>query len=212
MAHAPFTRKMVNNHNTNNMNYEALYSLSKERHSCRDFEPTPLTEEQIRQLLQLARTAPFASGRKNWDIHVVTDRGIIDRMAAAVDQESDVLREKVAPEYAGMFGGYARYFSLFKKAPALFIPVFRVSPTLKILLGDHCTPEITTMERDNMVKSISCVAMLILLGAQSLGLGACYMTGGLVAEKKLKEILQMPSGQEIGAIIPVGNPAKKCSA
>ncbi|MFP4468379.1 MAG: nitroreductase family protein [Bacteroidales bacterium] len=194
------------------MNYNELYSLCEGRHSCRDFDPAPLTEEQVKQLLQLARTAPFASGRKNWDIHVVSDREIIDRMATVVDQESDALREKVAPEYAGMFGEYTRFFSLFKKAPALFIPVFRFSPTLKILLGDHCTPEIATMERDNMVKSISCVTMLILLGAQSLELGACYMTGGLVAEKKLKEILQMPSGQEIGAIIPVGRPAQRAQS
>jgi nitroreductase len=40
-------------------------------------------------------------------------------------------------------------------------------------------------ERDNFVKSISCVAILVLLAAESLGLGACLMTGPLGAEEEL---------------------------
>ncbi len=194
------------------MDYCSLYTLCKSRKSIRDFATTPLTHEQIQRLVDIGRTAPFASGRKNWNIHVITDREKIDRMASAVDQESAQLKNYILPEYADKFGGYANYFSLFKKAPALFIPVFRVSPTLQILLGNHCTPEMATMERDNMVKSISCVAMLILLGAQSMGLGACYMTGGLVAGQKLQKMLELPPGQEIGAIIPVGVPLNKRSA
>lgn len=194
------------------MDYTTLYTLCKNRKSIRDFESTPLTQEQIQRLVDIGRTAPFASGRKNWDIRVITDRETIDQMASAVDQESVQIKNQILPEYADKFGGYANYFSLFRKAPALFIPVFRVSPTMQILLGDHCTPEMAAMERENMVKSISCVAMLILLGAQSMGLGACYMTGGLVAGQQLQKMLKLPPGQEIGAIIPVGVPLNKLSA
>jgi nitroreductase len=194
------------------MDYNALYELCRQRYSCRDYEDVPLTDKQIEQILQLARTAPFVSGRKNWNILVVTDKETISRMAGAVEEEVSRKQGLMDPAYAEEFGRYARYFSLFKKAPALFIPVFRVAPTMRILLGKHFTPDMEAMERDNMTKSVSCVAMLILLAAQSLGLGACYMTGGLLAQDPLREILKLPAGQEIGAIIPAGIPNKQSSS
>jgi nitroreductase len=66
--------------------------------------------------------------------------------------------------------------------------------------------QILQWERDTYVKSISCVAMLILLAAESLGLGGCYMTGPLLAEKHIKATLHIKQGRDIGAIIPVGYP------
>ncbi len=61
-------------------------------------------------------------------------------------------------------------------------------------------------ERDNFTKSISCVVMLVLLAAESLGLGACYMTGPLIAEKEIGKIINIKKGRNIGAIIPLGYP------
>jgi len=48
--------------------------------------------------------------------------------------------------------------------------------------------------------------MLIQLAAQSLGLGACCMTGPLLAETELAQKLGMKPGFAVGAVIPVGNP------
>ncbi|MBP5210361.1 MAG: nitroreductase family protein, partial [Bacteroidales bacterium] len=59
-------------------------------------------------------------------------------------------------------------------------------------------------ERDNLTKSLSCVAMMILLAAESLDLGACYMTGPLVAGKKLNQELEIRDNFILGAIIPIG--------
>jgi nitroreductase len=48
--------------------------------------------------------------------------------------------------------------------------------------------------------------MLILLAAQSQGLGSCYMTGPLMAQPDLADVLQLPKDRQIGALIPVGKP------
>jgi nitroreductase len=66
------------------------------------------------------------------------------------------------------------------------------------------TPELLQWERDNYVKSIACVAMLILLAAESLGLAACHMTGGLIAEDALGPLAKIRKGRSIGALIPIG--------
>lgn len=92
----------------------------------------------------------------------------------------------------------------FREAPLLIIPYFKVTPVMKSLLRESITESLLQWERDNSVKSISCVSMLILLAAESLGLGACYMTGPLIAEREISEILNIPPGRETGAIIPIG--------
>jgi nitroreductase len=63
---------------------------------------------------------------------------------------------------------------------------------------------ISLWERDNFTKSISCVALLIILAAESLGLASCYITGALIAEEELGRIFNIKTGRNIGAVIPVG--------
>jgi nitroreductase len=63
---------------------------------------------------------------------------------------------------------------------------------------------ILRLESENFVKSISCVTMLILLAAQSLGLASCFMTGALIAEEELGRLVKVKPGYRIGAVIPLG--------
>lgn len=105
-----------------------------------------------------------------------------------------------------MFQTYALSFSAFATAPLLVIPLYKAFPTLSYMLNET-SDDILQWERDNYVKSIACVAMLVLLAAESLGLGACFMTGPLLAENNLKIALGLRKNQYIGAIIPIGYPA-----
>jgi hypothetical protein len=38
----------------------------------------------IEMIIKAARTFPYASGRKHWDIKVVSDRSLLEQMAEAV--------------------------------------------------------------------------------------------------------------------------------
>ncbi len=46
--------------------------------------------------------------------------------------------------------------------------------------------------------------MNLLLAAHTLGLGACWMTGPLVAADGLRRCLQVTKGWDIAALVPVG--------
>lgn len=185
--------------------YESLLALCSARHCRRDFRPDhPLSAEQIEQIKTVALTSPYASGKTNWEIMVVTERTQIKAMADAVQQRSAQIEAEVGPAYAENFASYARNFSAFAEAPAVFIPCFRIAPSLSLMCGSE-NEAIRLWERDNYVKSISCVAMLILLAAESLDLAACYMTGPLLAEEELGRIIGIKRGRNIGALIPVGH-------
>lgn len=185
--------------------YGALREICSRRRSVREFADRPLSADEIARIRDIAASAPYASGKKDWELRVVTDRAEIRALAGIVDATCRDIEGRVREDFRDSFRGYARHFSLFSSAPALFVPVFRVQPSLSILAAG-AVENVARWERDNFVKSISCVAMLVLLAAESLGLKGCYMTGPLVAGAELAARLGVRNGREIGAVIPVGHP------
>lgn len=186
--------------------FAALADICRSRRSRRTFGANPLSADLIEQIKAVAYASPYASGKKNWEIEVVTDGETIARMAQAVERRAGEIHAAMRSDFRDAFAAYAKNFTAFATAPALFVPTFRVAPSLS-LLGVEPKDEISRWERDNYVKSISCVAMLILLAAESLGLAACYMTGPLIAEAEIAPLVKVKTGRSIGAIIPVGHRA-----
>ncbi len=183
--------------------YEVLEQICKARRARRDFAPEPLDGGLIEKVLEVAYTSPYASGRKNWEIQVVTDRELIGNMAEMVEARVREIRGRIRPDFENEFTAYAENFLGFARAPALFVPTFRAARTLTPMVAD-AEPALIEWERDNYVKSISCVGMLILLAAESLGLAACYMTGPLLAEAEIARLLEVKKGRNVAAVIPVG--------
>lgn len=183
--------------------YAALEAICTARHSAREFLDRPVPGALIEKILAIARTSPFAGGSKSWEVLVVQEQDHIAQAARVVRSRVEDFHASISPAFQQGFLEYARYFSAFESAPVLLLPVFKVIPTLKLMLPEP--PEsIVRMESENFVKSISCVAMLILLAAQSLGLASCYMTGPLIAEEEIGRLVNIKPGRRIGAVIPLG--------
>lgn len=183
--------------------YDALLKICKSRRSTRTFDSRPVPEEMIERIKKIAHTSPYASGRKKWDMLVVADREALVAMRLAVDRRTGEIQNKIRSDMKRSFDAYARNFSFFATAPAVIALVFRAAPSLSLMLPEP-DGEILQWERDNYVKSISCVAMLVLLAAESLGLAGCYVTGALIAESEIGRLIKIPQGWSIGALIPIG--------
>lgn len=181
--------------------YENLLRVCRSRKSCRSFSARPVARECLDKIVELAATSPYASGSKTWEIEVITDREKITALAAAVRRRCGELGNKVDPDFRKEFLEYSRSFTAFETAPAVLIPAFKDRRTISLALPGQ---GLESFERDNSVKSISCVSMLALLAAESLGLAACYMTGPLLAGGEIAKIAGLRPGREPGALIPVG--------
>jgi nitroreductase len=190
-------------HSLSMSDYENLFNICKVRKSTRVFEDRLVPGDMIEKIKTIARTSPYASGKKNWEIMEITDKLLLQRMAQAVKDRAGDIQNKIRTDMQAPFAAYAQSFTFFASAPVVFVPTFRVAPSLS-LMHPEPGPEIIQWERDSYVKSISCVGMLILLAAESLGLGACYVTGALLAEKEIGQLLKLPKERCIGALIPVG--------
>lgn len=186
--------------------YASLLTLSEHRKSCRRFDADkPVSEEEIERILAVAARAPFASGRSNWKVAVVRDRETVAALAAQVRESAEALAGRMEGDAVPFWRRYAESFTFFETAPVLLVPYCRETSTMKSILREHATDAILAWEHDNLTKSLSCVAMMILLAAESLGLGACYMTGPLLAGKELNGILGLRDNFLPGALIPVGH-------
>ena len=185
--------------------YDYLEQIAEARKSCRRFSDEPVSDEDILRILKIASRSPFASGRKNWKILVIQEKDKIEALARIIQEASGKLTSSMEEDAAALVRKYARNFTFFKEAPILMIPYCRNTSTMQAMLREQLTEEIAVWERDNLTKSLSCVSMMILLAAESLGLGSCCMTGPLLAAEEIATFTGIPSGSILGAIIPVGH-------
>ncbi|MBI9021179.1 MAG: nitroreductase family protein [Verrucomicrobia bacterium] len=66
------------------------------RRSIRAFENTPVSEEQIKTLLEAAMNAPSAGDGRPWRFVVTTDRAKLDALADAVDEGNAMFKQAQA--------------------------------------------------------------------------------------------------------------------
>jgi len=183
--------------------YDILKQIAFARKSTRSYADKAVSGEDIQKILAVAYTSPFASGRKRWDILVINEKETIENIAEATRGWINEQAAQAREDFRDSFLQYAQNFTFFEQAPVLFVPIFRPAKAIACMFDDK-DGKIAEWERDSYTKSISAVATLILLAAESLDIKTCYMTGPLIAEERIMSLLNMKPGMSIGAIIPTG--------
>lgn len=190
-----------------------LLALLSSRRSVRRFRADLPPRELLERLVEAAVTAPSASNKQPWRFVVVTDRARIEALAAAVRETVARITPHVEPAAVDAFRAYGDYFTRFEAAPALLVPLHRSLTILSNLVdADLETADrvrIEAMERQSGLIGTSLALENLLLMAHALGLGASGMTGPLVADDRLRALLDVPASWNITALVPVGWPAEE---
>lgn len=58
-----------------------MQDIIKDRRSIRRYTSEPVTDEQLRELLECAMLAPSAADRRTWRFIVITEREVLDRLS-----------------------------------------------------------------------------------------------------------------------------------
>lgn len=195
------------------MTPDALLDLLRARRSVRRFRPDPPPREVLERLVEAAVTAPSASNKQPWRFVLVTERARLDALAAAVRDAVARITPHVEPAAVDAFRAYGDYFTRFEAAPALVVPLHRSLTLLSNLVDAGLDPadraRIEAMERQSGLIGTSLALENLLLMAHALGLGASGMTGPLVADDRLRALLDVPPSWNITALVPVGWPAEE---
>lgn len=164
---------------------ETLQTI-KNRYSCRSFTGEPLENEDMEAIALAAVQAPSAMNKQPWQIIVLKDKALIDKMDALVMEHLKSREDKIM--YERMMG---RGGKLFYNAPCIFYVVKKIGQ-----------------------KDLDCgiVAQNIALAATSLGLGnvICGMARMPLELEKDGEFSSViiPEGYEFSTSVLVGKPTQ----
>lgn len=178
------------------------------RRSVRRFRPEPPEREKLETLLEAARWAPSNHNRQAWKFLVVEDRRTIDSMAAAVEGRLDSML--AASSTPSRYADELRENStLFKRAPAVIVALHREPTAFSLAF-------MAEIERGRLISgelvSSAMAVQNMLLAAHAAGLGACVLTGPLVAEDEIRRLLDIPGAYNLTCLVAVGYPSENPAA
>lgn len=151
--------------------------LIKTRQSVRGYQDTPVESWKIEKLIESVRLAPSASNSQPWNLIIVDDQQIKDKVARAT---------------------YSTLVSFNKFAPqAPVIAVLTIEkPKLITQIGGRLK------DREFPLVDIGIASAHFCLQATELELGTCML--GWFDEDEIKKILQIPTKTRIGLVITLG--------
>jgi len=170
-----------------------LYS----RRSVRAYKPDPVPDETLLELIKAGTYAPTASNTQPWRFVVVTNREQMDAYAERAKQlwlEDPGIK---AAQASGRGGPELERYMKMMSTPGLHI--FHHAPALVFIYAE---PGAATQI------DCCCAAENMMLAAQSLGLGSCWigLARPLGSDKKTRQELGVPDHLQHAAALVFGYP------
>lgn len=173
------------------------------RRSIRRYRPEPIAHEMIEHLLNAAIWSPSAHNRQPWRFAVVETQAQKEQLAQAMgarlrrDLQADGVPEQVIEADAG------RSYSRITNAPVLIILCLSM-----VDMDVYTDAKRSQNEYLMAVQSVAMAGQNILLEAQYLGLGACWMCAPLFCPEVVRDALKLPDDWQPQALLTVGYPAE----
>ncbi|MCL2125902.1 MAG: nitroreductase family protein [Oscillospiraceae bacterium] len=159
-----------------------------ERNSCRDFTGAPLTDEQMKIIIDAALAAPSAMNRQPWKLIVVKDKAFVEELDAAGMEVIAANADKAMMERMKERGGKLYYNA----------------PCLVYILSDGSA--YGSMDCGILCENIAIAAQALGLSTCIVGMANMPLTGPRGDE--FKKRLGFPEGYVFGIGILVGAPNK----
>jgi nitroreductase len=187
---------------------EEFIEFVRKRRSIRKYSDAPIPRETVLKIVEAAGWAPSASNRQDWEFTVITSQSVKEKMAEIVRSHwQSIVRKGNTGAVTEELQRYMGNFDWFGQAPVLVvISAKRSEAFLGQILGDAAEDIAGTGI------SAAMAAQNLMLAAHASGIGSCCVTGPLVAQEALKELLAIGKRRKIVCIIALGYPAEQPEA
>lgn len=158
-----------------------------DRKSVRVFTGEPVTAEEKALLLEAAHQAPTGGNQQSYAIIDITDQAIKDQLSELCDHQPFIATADVVLIFCG---DSQRNLDTYREAgmePRL--------PSLSSALGSAVGAAI--------------VAQNVVVAAQAMGLGSCYIGDIMENCEKVRELLDIPEYVIPGAMLVIGRPTQQ---
>ena len=165
-------------------------TLLKERRSCRVYETSPVTEEQLTAILEAGQWAPNPLNLQPWEFIVIRDGEIKTKIREASEDARQLVMDNGGPKWAAKYSA-----GFLEEASVLVVVVYNPS---KGGLGEFFG------QTEGALQAASACVQNMLLAAADEGLGTLWFTW--FEPEKLQSILNIPENLKIAGVIPIGEP------
>jgi nitroreductase len=197
------------------MNMDELEKIIKGRRSIRQWKRGDIPDELLRKAIELATWAPNGGNFQGWRFVVVKNSNVISKMADAVQSVVNKIASwpEAAPWQEDMKRSQknASFFRNASACVAVFVSQYQ-SAFDKVLVARENTDEeakrILACRRfaPTAIQSAAAAVTTMLLAMHSMGLGAVWLVGPLVAKKEIELILKVPENLGLVCLVAMGYP------
>ncbi|MBX6391534.1 MAG: nitroreductase family protein [Frankia sp.] len=192
--------------------------------AVRAYTGTPVPDEVLARVLDNARFAPSGGNTQPWTVLVVRDQALRTQLRDLVQQGWREYAAQVragvrpfAPSEDGRWHGPVVDLAAAAETPAPnpFVDTIDQAPVLLVLVARLTALAVMDVDagRQSIVggASIYPFAQNVLLAARAEGLGAVLTTFLARRAARAEELLRVPPGHAIAAVIVLGYPAKRAT-
>lgn len=174
------------------------------RKSIRKFKSDDVDLNQIKRIIGISINSPSGGNAQNWFTYIIKNKDTLNMMRAAVESVYKKITGKDAP------GVYA----FFNEAPVVLAVVQKpYIGSLDSILEN--VDKNRNYDRKFIVnpglQGVASFITHILLLVHNEGLGACWMTGPLIAKPEIENIIGVKNPDNLVALIPIGKPVERQS-
>ncbi|HOQ62317.1 MAG TPA: nitroreductase family protein [Vicinamibacterales bacterium] len=185
-------------------------TLAEQRATVRQFLPDPVDPADVREMVRLAGLAPSPNNSQPWQFIAISRRSTLEQMAAAVRNRLEDLLPRPADEDARRAGRRVERFSTFFAHAPLVIAV-ALEPYESVIEGALRGSAVTKARVNAMrgypdIQSVGAAIEHLLLAAEAMGYGGCWLTGPIVARTAIERLLGVKAPARLIALVAIGRP------
>ncbi len=199
------------------MELSELERLIRTRRSIRKWKPDPVDINMIQKAVELACWAPNGGNQQSWLYRVIQNRDIIRRMADTVREKAETIASWPQSATVGpLMERSVQNCDFFRKAPVVVAALagqYSSAMDQALRARGKDDPDCLSIMKSRQfarsaVQTVAAAVTYLCLIFHQMGLGAVWMSGPLIAKNEIQEILKIPEGYDLVALVPVGYPAE----
>lgn len=186
------------------MNATELLEFMRGRRSVRRYQCADVPREWIECLLEAAIWAPSAHNRQPWRFVIIDEDLTKGRLAREMGGalRRDLMADGLAP--AVIDADVGRSYARITSAPLLIMVCMSLSD-MDVYSDDQRNSHELTMAQ----QSTAMAGQNMLLMAEKLGLGACWICAPLFCQELVASLLELPADWRPQGMITLGFPAQR---
>lgn len=196
---------------------DELSALIKSRRSIRKFQDKPVPEDLLIKAIELAAWAPNGGNFQPWRFIIISDKGLIHKMADAVKAKTELMTSwPEAKQFGEMMERWRKSSDFFRGAPVCIAVLMGKysSPADQVLQArgesDPVAREIRGYRQlgNSSLQSVAAAITYLCLLLHYFGLATTWMAGPQQAKKEIEALLKVPPEWHFVNLLPVGYAAE----